>query len=78
MMTSPLLSLGLFEPPASLLAWFYSITHNYILAISLIALVVMIVTAPLVLKSTKACSKCRSCSRRCVDSSNSTAVIARR
>ena len=46
MMTSPLLSLGLFEPPASLLAWFYSITHNYILAISLIALVVMIVTAP--------------------------------
>jgi len=44
---------GLFEPPASLLAWFYSITHNYILAISLIALVVMLITAPLVLKSTK-------------------------
>ena len=44
---------GLFEAPASLLAWFYSFTHNYILAISLIALVVMIITAPLVLKSTK-------------------------
>jgi len=44
---------GLFEYPAALLAWFYSITHNYILAISLIALVVMLITAPLVLKSTK-------------------------
>jgi YidC/Oxa1 family membrane protein insertase len=44
---------GLFEYPAALLAWFYAITHNYILAISLIALVVMLVTAPLVLKSTK-------------------------
>ena len=44
---------GWFEIPASLLAWFYSFTHNYILAISLIALVVMVITAPLVLKSTK-------------------------
>jgi YidC/Oxa1 family membrane protein insertase len=44
---------GLFEAPAALLAWFYSFTHNYILAISMIALVIMIVTAPLVLKSTK-------------------------
>jgi YidC/Oxa1 family membrane protein insertase len=44
---------GLFEPPAALLAWFYSITHNYIIAISMIALVIMIITAPLVLKSTK-------------------------
>ena len=44
---------GLFEAPAALLAWFYSFTHNYILAISMIALVIMIITAPLVLKSTK-------------------------
>ena len=44
---------GVFEYPAALLAWFYSLTSNYILAISMIALVVMIVTAPLVLKSTK-------------------------
>jgi YidC/Oxa1 family membrane protein insertase len=44
---------GLFEAPASLLAWFYSFTHNYILAISMIALVIMVITAPLVLKSTK-------------------------
>jgi len=44
---------GLFEPPAALLAWFYSFTHNYIIAVSMIALVVMIITAPLVLKSTK-------------------------
>jgi YidC/Oxa1 family membrane protein insertase len=44
---------GLFEPPAALLAWFYSFTHNYIIAISMIALVIMILTAPLVLKSTK-------------------------
>ena len=44
---------GLFEPPAALLAWFYDLTHNYVLAISMIAFVVMVVTAPLVLKSTK-------------------------
>ena len=44
---------GLFEYPAALLAWFYAITQNYILAISMIALVIMIITAPLVLKSTK-------------------------
>jgi len=44
---------GLFEAPAALLAWFYSFTHNYIVAISMIALVVMVITAPLVLKSTK-------------------------
>ncbi len=44
---------GLFEPPAALLAWFYSFTHNYIIAISMIAFVVMLITAPLVLKSTK-------------------------
>ena len=50
---SATLSISFFEPPAALLAWFYSITHNYIIAISLIAFVVMLVTAPLVLKSTK-------------------------
>jgi len=44
---------GIFEAPASLLAKFYDLTHNYILSISLIALVVMLITAPLVLKSTK-------------------------
>lgn len=44
---------GFFEPPAALLAWLYSLTHNYIVAISMIALIVMIITAPLVLKSTK-------------------------
>ena len=33
---------GLFEPPAALLAWFYSFTHNYIIAIAMIALVVML------------------------------------
>jgi YidC/Oxa1 family membrane protein insertase len=44
---------GLFEWPAALLAWFYSFTNNYIIAISMIALVVMLITAPLVLKSTK-------------------------
>ncbi len=44
---------GLYEPAAQVLAWFYSFTNNYILAISLMALVVMLITAPLVLKSTK-------------------------
>ena len=44
---------GLFEWPAALLAWFYSFTHDYIISISMIALIVMLITAPLVLKSTK-------------------------
>ena len=48
-----MIAIEFFEQPAKLLAWFYSFTHNYILAISIIALVVMLVTAPLVLKSTK-------------------------
>ena len=43
----------MFELPAWLLAWFYSLTNNYILAISLIALVVMLIITPLTLKSTK-------------------------
>ena len=48
-----MLAIGLFEPPARLMAWFYSFTNNYIIAISIMALLVMIITAPLVLKSTK-------------------------
>ncbi|MEI7546724.1 MAG: YidC/Oxa1 family membrane protein insertase [Actinomycetota bacterium] len=48
-----MIALELFEYPARLLAWFYSFTHNYVVAISMIALVVMLITAPLVLKSTK-------------------------
>ncbi|MGE0140542.1 MAG: YidC/Oxa1 family membrane protein insertase, partial [Ilumatobacteraceae bacterium] len=48
-----MIGLSTFEPPASLLAWFYDLTNNYILAISLIALLVMAVTAPLQLKATK-------------------------
>ncbi len=48
-----MIALGLFEGPAWLLAKFYDFTHNYILAVSLIALVVMLITAPLQLKATK-------------------------
>ncbi len=48
-----MIALGLFEGPAWLLAKFYDYTHNYILAISMIALVVMLITAPLQLKATK-------------------------
>jgi len=48
-----MVALGLFEPPAKLLGWFYDFTNDYILAISMIAFVVMLITAPLVLKSTK-------------------------
>jgi YidC/Oxa1 family membrane protein insertase len=44
---------GLFEFTAKPLEWFYGLTENYILAISMMALVVMLITAPLVLKSTK-------------------------
>ncbi len=43
----------MFEAPAWLLSWFYSITHNYIAAIALIAVVVMALITPLTLKSTK-------------------------
>ncbi len=48
-----MIAIQFFEQPAKLLAWFYSFTNNYILAISIIALLVMLITAPLVLKSTK-------------------------
>ena len=48
-----MIALGLFEGPAWLLAKFYDLTNNYILAISLIAAVVMLITAPLQLKATK-------------------------
>ena len=48
-----MLAAGLFDVFATPLAWFYQLTNNYILAISAMALVVMLFTAPLVLKSTK-------------------------
>ncbi|MFN8021202.1 MAG: YidC/Oxa1 family membrane protein insertase [Acidimicrobiales bacterium] len=48
-----MIALGLFEGPAWLLAKFYDLTNNYILSISLIAVVVMLITAPLQLKATK-------------------------
>src|SRR5215207_1206820 len=48
-----MIALALFEYPARLLAWFYDLTNNYILAIAMIALVVMLITAPLQLKATK-------------------------
>jgi len=43
----------MFEIPAALLSWFYSFTNSYVLAIGLIAVVVMAITTPLTLKSTK-------------------------
>ena len=48
-----MIAFGLFEGPAWLLAKFYDFTNNYILAITMIALVVMLITAPLQLKATK-------------------------
>lgn len=48
-----MIAIKFFEQPARLLAWFYSLTHNYIISISIMAFLVMLVTAPLVLKSTK-------------------------
>jgi YidC/Oxa1 family membrane protein insertase len=44
---------GIFEYPAALLAWLYSFTHNYGLAIALVAVIVMVLVTPLILKSTK-------------------------
>ena len=43
----------MFEIPAVLLSWFYGLTSSYIAAIAMIAAVVMAVTTPLTLKSTK-------------------------
>jgi len=43
----------MFEIPAGLLSWFYGLTNSYIAAIALIAIVVMAITTPLTLKSTK-------------------------
>ena len=48
-----MLASGLFDVFATPLAWFYSITNDYILSITAMALIVMLITAPLVLKSTK-------------------------
>jgi YidC/Oxa1 family membrane protein insertase len=42
-----------FEIPASLLGWFYSLVHSYALAIAMITVVVMAIITPLTLKSTK-------------------------
>jgi len=44
---------GVFEVPAALLSWLYSITQSFAFAISLIAVLVMLVVTPLILKSTK-------------------------
>jgi YidC/Oxa1 family membrane protein insertase len=43
----------MFEIPAALLSWFYGITNSFTVAIALIAFVVMAITTPLTLKSTK-------------------------
>jgi YidC/Oxa1 family membrane protein insertase len=44
---------GVFEVPAAVLAFFYSITTNYAIAIAIMAVVVMLLVTPLNLKSTK-------------------------
>jgi len=43
----------MFEIPAALLSWFYGLTNSYTIAIAMIAAVVMAITTPLTLKSTK-------------------------
>ena len=43
----------MFEIPAALLSWFYGLTASYTIAIGLMAVVVIAVTTPLTLKSTK-------------------------
>ena len=48
-----MIAISFFEGPAWVLAKFYDWTHNYILAITLIAFLVMLITAPLQLKATK-------------------------
>jgi YidC/Oxa1 family membrane protein insertase len=43
----------MFEIAAKLIAFFYGLVHNYALAISLVAVVIMLLITPLTLKSTK-------------------------
>jgi len=43
----------MFEIPAALLSWFYGLTSSYIVMLAMIAAVVMAITTPLTLKSTK-------------------------
>jgi YidC/Oxa1 family membrane protein insertase len=43
----------MFEIPAALLSWFYSWNNSYIISIALMSAVVMAITTPLTLKSTK-------------------------
>ncbi len=43
----------MFEVPAALLSWFYGWTTNYVIAIALMSVVIMAITTPLTLKSTK-------------------------
>jgi YidC/Oxa1 family membrane protein insertase len=44
---------GIFEWPADVLAWLYALTGSYASAIGLIAVIVMLLVTPLILKSTK-------------------------
>jgi len=44
---------GVFEVPGALVAWLYSLTHSYTMAIALVAVIVMLLVTPLTLKSTK-------------------------
>jgi len=43
----------MFEIPAAMLSWFYGATNSYIVAIALMSVIVMAITTPLTLKSTK-------------------------
>jgi YidC/Oxa1 family membrane protein insertase len=43
----------MFEIPAALLSWFYGLTNSYIVSIALMSVIVMAITTPLTLKSTK-------------------------
>jgi YidC/Oxa1 family membrane protein insertase len=43
----------MFEIPAALLSWFYGLTSSYVVMLAMIAAVVMAITTPLTLKSTK-------------------------
>jgi YidC/Oxa1 family membrane protein insertase len=43
----------MFNLIATILAWFYSLTHNYALAIAMLTLTVMVLLTPLTLKGTK-------------------------
>ena len=70
-----MLASGLFDVFATPYAWFYGLTRNYILSISFMAFIVMAITAPLILKSTKGMLEMRQAGARNIAQDEASCVV---